>query len=546
MFEDRRTYPRRKETVTFRVALPDGEITAVTTDIGPTGAFFAGARSAPVGSEIDVLVRPVGLKIAPVRLRAEVVRVVPLGSPTPPGFAVRWLWAWSEAGSEPIYHVLRKVLHIIGITPERLAVGRKVRFDFPAVGESFNFGAVTGADGPRGGISSPPGVIREEVLGPRTRTSSTRMSSALYRRAAPSGSVDAAHESTQVDPPYGNSAIAGDAAELDDFSEQTPPSFDADLTDDTAFSAAPDMTAVEPVLPPVDGHGVRRERSGAWSTYSRSATRSPGRRQTSDVMVADDLRPAAGRRISEVIEAVEARRSGSGHFDPGHAANRSEPFEPPPPGQPSKGPIPVTSEGMAQVRRTSGRPNSTAHAADDLRPLADMRRMPSGAEELGRHTASGKLAAVAARRGSSGVGMGGGDSPFLERSQIFGRSGQLDTGIGIDVSGMHSSVHGPVEIDLPVTFEHDGRFIPGRLCSAASLAVEVECRVAPPPEMRLVLNMPVEVEGIWRTIYLHGKLLGTPEEREGQVAFVVALERVQEGEFTGAYSRFLTEAQAES
>ncbi|MEY3011710.1 MAG: hypothetical protein RIT45_445 [Pseudomonadota bacterium] len=544
MFEDRRTYPRRKETVTFRVALSDGEITAVTTDIGPTGAFFAGARSAPVGTEIDVLVRPVGSKIAPVRLRAEVVRVVPVGSPTPPGFAVRWLWAWSEAGSEPIYHVLRKVLRIIGVTPERLAVGRKVRFDFPGVGETFNFGAVTGADGPRVGISSPPGVIREEVLGPRTRTSSTRMTPSLYRRAAPSGSAGTSHEPTPVDPPRIGGVIAGDATELDDFSEQTPPSFQAAHADDTAFSAPPDMKAVEPVVLPVDGHGVRRERSGAWSTYSRSASRSPGRRQTSDVMQAEDLRPAAGRRISEVIEAVEARRSGSGHFDPGNSANRSDVFEPPAPGQPSKGPIPVTAEGTAQVRRTSRRPNSTSHAAADLRPLADIRHMPSGGEELGRHTASGKLSAVGARRGSSGVSMG--DSPFLERSQIFGRSGQLDTGIGIDVSGVHSSVHGPVEIDLPVTFEHDGRFIPGRLCSAASLAVEIECRVAPPPEMRLVLNMPVEVEGIWRTIYLHGKLLATPEERDGQMAFVVALERVQEGEFTGAYSRFLTEAQAES
>ena len=137
MFQDSRTYPRRKESVTVRLVLADGEMQGVTTDIGPTGAFFAGTKNARVDDEIDVLVRPAGVRIAPVRLRAQVVRVVQPGGPLPPGMAVRWLWALSEVGSEPVFNVLRQVLHIVGISPASLASGRRVRFDFLPVGGKF-------------------------------------------------------------------------------------------------------------------------------------------------------------------------------------------------------------------------------------------------------------------------------------------------------------------------------------------------------------------------------------------------------------------------
>lgn len=540
MFEDRRSYPRRKETVTLRVVLPDGEINAVTTDIGPTGAFFAGLRHAPEGREVDVLVRPIGSKIAPVKLRAEVVRVVAPGGPYPPGFAVRWLWAYSEAGSEPIFHVLRKVLHIVGITPERLGTGRRVRFDFPAVGGAFDFTASAVERGNAPGLPRE-GMIREEVVGPRSRSSSTRVaglprrSTASVVTATPTGSSSGA-------------VIVGDEDAIDAFAETTPPTFDAMLPDGTRVAPAPEMTHVsvappeEVVVPDFSPRG-QRERSGAWSTYSSGGGSAPPRRRTSDVVLSDDLR-VVGRRTSDILsERAARRRTGSGHFDPDHPAQVSGVFDAEPTAPPSRPRSSTARSGSgifdAEVGGARTRANSSAYATDDLRPISDIRRMPSQSQDV-RRMPSGKLQAAPTRT-SSGLH----DSPFLERSQIFGRGGRLDTGIGVDVSGVHSGVHTPAEVDIPVTFEHDSRFVPAKLRSAATLAVEVEARIAPPMETRFTLNVPIEVEGVWRTVYLHGKLLRTPEPRDSGVAFVMAIERVQEGEHAGAYTRFLQASQAE-
>lgn len=535
MFEDRRSYPRRKETVTLRVVLPDGEINAVTTDIGPTGAFFAGLRHAPEGSEVDVLVRPIGLKIAPVKLRAEVVRVVAAGGPYPPGFAVRWLWAYSEAGSQPIFHVLRKVLHIVGITPERLGTGRRVRFDFPAVGATFDF---TASAAERSNPSGLPreGMIREEVVGPRSRSSSSRVAG-LPRRSAASVVTSTPGEGV-------GAVIVGDEDDIDAFAETTPPTFDAMLPDGTRVAPASEMTHVsvappEAVAVPEFASRGERDRSGVWSTYTRSSGTAPPRRRTSDVVMSDDLR-VAGRRTSDILsERAARRRTGSGHFDPDHPAQASGVFDAEPTAPPSRPRSSTARSGSgvfdAELGGAPTRANSAAYATDNLRPISDIRRMPSESQDV-RRMPSGKLQAAPARPAS-----GLSDSPFLERSQIFGRGGRLDTGIGVDVSGVHT----PAEVDIPVTFEYDSRFVPAKLRSAATVAVEVEARVAPPMETRFTLNVPVEVEGVWRTVYLHGKLLRTPEPRDSGVAFVMAIERVQEGEYAGAYTRFLQTSQAE-
>jgi hypothetical protein len=139
----------------------------------------------------------------------------------------------------------------------------------------------------------------------------------------------------------------------------------------------------------------------------------------------------------------------------------------------------------------------------------------------------------------------GRDSPFQERSLIFGGGGSIST-IGqrpiSDVAPPEGDEgeQGIVAVDVPVTYELDSRFVVGRIVAAAPLAVEIETsEQAPQLEQQVTVNMPVEVEQEWATVYLMGKLLRVPEERGDERIFVLHIERVVEGKYEGAYGRFL-------
>ena len=549
MFQDRRTYPRRKESVTVRLVLADGEMQGVTTDIGPTGAFFAGTKNARVDDEIDVLVRPAGVRIAPVRLRAQVVRVVQPGGPFPPGMAVRWLWALSEVGSEPVFHVLRKVLHIVGISPESLASGRRVRFDFLPVGGKFEFRSVVPTE--RREASLPhDAVIREEVsASSRTRASSAHHAAVSRPTLPMSGSVSGgsavgtasqrpASARSSAPPAASPGSAPRHAAELpiDADDGRTPPSFESELADGTLVQSDPRLHDVDYGGPVVEGHGVARERGGVWSTYRRDSDVVAPVRRRSDVVMTDDLRPI--RRSQALSSATSAPQANvSGYFESSRGGGQAGVFD-----AVERAPA-QTSPSQATAPRSGASDGCGVFEADDVRPALRSNAPPKRPD-------TGRLAEITAKdepqlSGGHGGQQGlDGDSPFQERSQIFGRGGGLTTGVG-ENGGQHSAVHAPAEMDLPVTFEHDGRFVPARMVSAAPLAVEiVTSDVTPALDDKLVINMPVEIEGVWRTIYLQGKLLRMPKTREDGHGFVVALESVQEGAYAGAFSRFLSEIQA--
>lgn len=561
MFEDRRVYPRQKESIALRVALPEGEVSLVTTDLGPTGAFFAGVRKVSPGAMIDVLVRPQGLKIAPVRLHAEIVRVVAPGGPHPPGFAVRWIWALSEAGVEPIYQVLRKVLHMIGLREEHLSGGRKVRFDFPPVGGSFSFRLPPSVEVRPDLSSTRDGGIREEVVvsGSRARSTASwaptrptdRTSSSAIPVFSPRAGTQRAEPEPVVAPVVHTQATHGQAgtdAELDL----------AALQDDTPVGGTelpmmnePSNLLTNPLL------RADRQRSGGWSTWKRNSSVSAAPRRSSDVVATDDLRPI-GRRPSEVVasEPIAQPRTGSGHFDPARQQGLSGAFDDI--NAPRLDESTSTSRPHSAVFDAITRPDNTrvaadapemttirrsgAHVAEDHIGVPSRPRQASGGRpDTGRmqRVPSG---AVDARAGLAS------DSPFFERSQIFGRGGHLTTNIGLDTRSHVSGLHVPVEMDLPVTFEHDNRFVPARMVGAASLAVELVMQESPPEvDERIVVNVPVEIDGHWRTIQLHGKLLSAPTPRDdGSLAAVVALERVQEGAYVGSYAQLLQDALVEA
>ena len=557
MFEDRRVHPRQKESIALRVALPEGEVSLVTTDLGPTGAFFAGVRKVAPGTMIDVLVRPQGFKIAPVRLHAEIVRVVAPGGPHPPGFAVRWIWALSEAGVEPIYQVLRKVLHIIGLREEHLDGGRKVRFDFPPVGGHFAFRPSLAVPAKPDLSSTRDGGIREEVVsGSRVRstaswspTRSDRSSSSTIPASSPRPPMPRvepeppAASVRTVAPSHGQ---AGTDAELDL----------AALHDDTPIGGT-ELPMINESSNILTNPMLRaeRQRSGGWSTWKRSDAVSVARR-TSDVIVQDDFRPI-GRRVSEVVEnaATAAQRSGSDHFDPASQHGHSGAFDDiNPPVRPHSAVFDAVTRRDA-TRLAADVPDMTAIrrsgvglAQDDVVAPRPARAASGAHPDTGRtRSDTGRMQRVPSSVGDARGGPGD-ESPFFERSQIFGRGGHLTTNIGLDTRSHVSGLHVPVEMDLPVTFEHDNRFVPARMVGAASLAVELVMVDSPPDvDERLVVNVPVDVEGRWRTIQLHGKLLRAPTLREdGSLAVVVALERVQEGEFVGSYARLLQDAHAEA
>lgn len=556
MFEDRRVYPRQKESIALRVALPEGEVSLVTTDLGPTGAFFAGVRKVTPGSTVDVLVRPQGLKIAPVRLHAEIVRVVPPGGPYPPGFAVRWIWALSEAGVEPIFQVLRKVLHIVGLREEHLSGGRKVRFDFPPVGGSFSFRPAPAVETRPDLSSTRDGGIREEVVvaGSRARSTASWAPTRATDRS-PSTMIPAfSPRQAPADPEPSPAPVAAPAARPSRGEPGTDTELDvASLQDDTPVGGTdlpmldePSNILTNPLL------RADRQRSGGWSTWKRSSDVSSVSRRSSDVVATDDLRPV-GRRVSEAVVAPTATaRSASGHFDPSRQAVAAAAFDDIHPGERPHSAVFDAVARQDQTRLAADVPEMTnvrrtgAHLAEDHLAVPFRTREPSGARPVVRPD-TGRMQRVPSGAIDPRAGVGA-ESPFFERSQIFGRGGHLTTNVGLDTRSHVSGLHVPVEIDLPVTFEHDNRFVPARMIGAASLAVELVTQDTPPDvDERIVVNVPIEVEGRWRTIQLHGKLLRAPTPRDdGGLAVVVALERVQEGEFAGAYSRLLQEAHAEA
>ncbi len=572
----------------MRVTLPEGEVSLVASDISPTGAFFAGVRRLEPGAPIDVLIRPTGLKIAPVRLHAQVVRVVQPGGSFPPGFAVRWVWALSEAGAEPVFQVLRKILHIHGIRDEHFDSGRRVRFDFPAVGARFEFRTLSATSAT---VEAPPPSLRgnefrEEVVStgsrvhqavamrPRTRPGE-RIGTSAAEQALPLTSAPAFAVASPVAPtpafsvaPSATRAVAaapparasvefGTAMELAaaEAQDKTPPNgVDFDMMG-VSGPAGVGLPSAKPTLP----SGSERIPTGGWSTWRRTSDLSDARRQ-SDVSASDDLRPV-GRRSSQAAAplldppaASPAQRPRRSASDSGAFFEESSLVRPPS----------VVFDAMPRSNRTSIAPQSddVGHSfrsrgdappspPSPSRPVSGAspspHRMPSvrvqGVPPAESGRAQSAPPADSIRRGSDIA-----DSPFLERSQIFGRAGQLTTNFGIDARSTHGNIQAPAMFDLPVTYEFEGRLVPGRLISAASLAVEISTRESVPNlDERLVVNLPVEVEGRWRTVSIHGKMLKNSAPRDdGAQAMIVAIERIQEGTHVGAYARMLRDAQAEA
>ena len=155
MIGDRRKYQRKSQLFQVKVVSQSTVLQVMTTNVSPTGAFFASSKILPSGDKVDVFIHPKGSKIPRVKLRAEVVREVHGGAGGQPGFAVRWLTAYSEVGRRPMVQFLRQVLGVPGVREELLPSKHFVEVQFPEVGAPFPFSSQRPQRVSTGPIPSP-------------------------------------------------------------------------------------------------------------------------------------------------------------------------------------------------------------------------------------------------------------------------------------------------------------------------------------------------------------------------------------------------------
>lgn len=124
--QDRRRHARHP--VLLRCALLWGaeRKDVICTQVGPAGAFFNQRLDLALGTVVQVDVRSGGLDTPLVRMTAEVVRIVSLGSGWPAGFAVRWTHAQCELGQEALLNVLHGVFRMAAFDTHHIQLHGRV------------------------------------------------------------------------------------------------------------------------------------------------------------------------------------------------------------------------------------------------------------------------------------------------------------------------------------------------------------------------------------------------------------------------------------
>jgi hypothetical protein len=94
--------------------------------------------------------------------------------------------------------------------------------------------------------------------------------------------------------------------------------------------------------------------------------------------------------------------------------------------------------------------------------------------------------------------------------------------------------------DVPVTFMRKNQFVPGRVVAVAHAVLAIITEDTPPVmDEVLVINVPVLVDGMYRTVYLDGKMVQLPQDTEHGKRFVMHIERIEEGKCKGAFRDFV-------
>ncbi len=567
MFQDRRRHPRYP-LLLKAVAVSGGErFDVVCANIGPAGAFFTSRQAPQVTGKLTIELRASGMGSAQVEIGALVVRVVPPGSTWPAGFAVRWTIVRCTLGAEPLARMLSEVLKIADVPLSELGAGeRGVTLDIEAW---------------LNGVRRPPSQ-------PMDPSAAGRDNSTIIRRVQGNWSppmVGQAPSSTQRIPlaqvneprPQNVVHVQKELPARPVLPQPAPPARQVALPPDpqprvpTQDSLAHRNPAV-PAKPAGMPLQAARPAESFGANAPATSVQAPGAvRATGMPPVQGGARPSGRRSWA----APDFQPRGQNFLDPLGFDNINPDT------------MPVDGHGTDDTLRPSA-DDGDLFDAEQSQPVGRRQGTLSG-DALGNEGPSQSWPVYALAPGerrpltrTGGASPGSASEDILSsvravpRPPVRDGARQARSTAGPEVIGPHrssaqthpgpiSSVSGPTPLpgerssaairpsadprvmrnaSVPVTFVRQNQIIPGRIVSIAQQAVAIVTEDAPPElDEPLVVNMPVLVEGTYRTIYLSGKLLQIAVDTEQGRRFVMHIERVEEGKSKGAFKNFLSELQ---
>ena len=133
MYEDRRQHPRFPILLVAGAHTPSSTFDVVCTNVSAGGGFLASRAAPPVGTPVELEIRPHGPDGPTVMLTAVVRNVVPPGGAGQPGFSVSWQAAHCPTSRLALEQVLRDVLRIERFRVLQDGLGGRYRFGTPFV-----------------------------------------------------------------------------------------------------------------------------------------------------------------------------------------------------------------------------------------------------------------------------------------------------------------------------------------------------------------------------------------------------------------------------
>ncbi len=563
MNEDRRRYPRNASFHRLVVVYRGEEIKATTTNLSVTGAFLATRRPLPLGAKVTVHFLQADPRSPKVPLEAEVVREESSGAGGQPGFGVRWLTAESHVGAVALVGFLIKVLRVPGLRAEAMGSGAHVVFAFPAHGQAVDTSASAATKAAQASPSVASGSRRpsSQALSPGDDRPTQRRPSGVSPAAGqvaprPRAPRAPAWESglsagvgSALSAKSSSSSIAGDQeVDLGALSDDTPvtdtPVIDAPVTDAmvgvpaTAAHAGSSTVAGRDPVDEVEINANVLDQSGIFEGKARDSSlliapfssrrRDPGQAEASwpdypkTDIDATSVRRQGGMVSSEdVLAGVRKPTNRASGAAPGRPSVSPGTADPRAGYQLGRKPTPAQSTGRSTTRDSGRLVGPSATEADGVAPFG-LARSRSGAARPGdARRADGRRV----------------DGRPVGRPNKPGEAPHSDIFTG---HAPRSSVRQMVKLDVPVTYEYDNRFVPARLVSAEARALLLQTRdVTPGSDEEIVVNIPIDVEGVFRTVYVRGRLLRAAEEANGVSRFLLHVDKLNEGKHAGAFEQLL-------
>lgn len=504
MFQDRRRHARHAVLIKAAARQGEGRFEVICTQIGPAAGFFSCRSQPQVGETLTIEIRTAGRGSPIVEIDGTVARSIAPGSTQPAGFALVWTIARCELGAEPLLRTLLGVLRLTGLTFGDLRGGRVPEF---AIANFLNRGDPSVAVGPPADDVHPPAAPTH------------RSSSAFYR-------TQGSWSAPVIAPAVRSSRSAVEIVDV------TPVA----IGQTRQSSGLRPVSTARPTVP-----GLRP--LGSSGTLSRPvevpAVQAPAHVQPPAPAVAvvpadpPPLRTDAPRSNVfspfDVEPSQAAGRSAAVEDSRSRDLSQSWPAYALAPGERRMGSRPITLTSSIDVLAPLQLPSSGRYS--DVYSSARKSDLPPADAKLQPHRHYGHSDTVLPPRSGS--------IPISTLTSTTAVNAVPSSGFGRSKPGV-SDKRMMMATDLPVTFMRHNQLFAGRLTSLAKQVAIVVTRETPPElDEPILLNMPIEVQGSYRTIYLSGKLLQIATDVPAGKRFVLHIERVDEGKHKGAFEAFL-------